>query len=115
MGTKLNEDTWKTMEKIMATPAFQKVIEIYIPPSEIMEIVADAVESQADPVRIEQTLELYTTLGADEFELFSDLVRMEPENYKDFYDEALTKIGESDRMEPYEINEALWSLYVKYK
>lgn len=115
-GLDLTAEEWQTMDKLIASPAFQKQKELLGQQYRIVfEAVGDAVEKGADPVRIEQSLNLYTTLGADDYELFSDITKMDAAGFTDFYEEAIAKIGESDRLEPYEINDALWSLAEKYK
>ena len=115
-GTNLSAEEFDTMARIMATPAFQKQKELLGKQYRVLyEAVADAINDSIDPTRIEKSLSLYTYLGADDYELFSDIVKMDVSAFTVFYEEALTKIGETDRQEPYEINDALWSLAEKYK
>lgn len=115
-GLDLSPEEWLTMDKMIASPAFQKQKELLGQQYRVVfEAVGDAVEEGANPVRIEQSLNLYTTLGADDYDLFSDITKMDAADFTDFYKEAMTKIGETDRQEPYEINDALWSLAEKYK
>ena len=103
------------MDKLIASPAFQKQKELLSKQYKVVfEAVGDAVEEGVDPVRIEQTLDLYTQIGADDYELFSDIVKMDAADFNDFQQEAMTKIGEQSGLEAYEINEGLWNLANKY-
>lgn len=114
-GLDITPDQWYTMDKLIASPAFQKQKELLSKQYKVVfEAVGDAVEEGVDPVRIEQTLDLYTQIGADDYELFSDIVKMDSADFNDFQQEAMAKIGESDRLEAYEINEALQGLYGRY-
>lgn len=107
-GLNLSEATWDTMDKIMETPAFQKQKELLgFQYETLFEAVGDAVEKNIDPVRIEQLLELYTNVGADDYELFADLTELSDIAFTNFTEDVMAKIGEQTGLEQYEIN---WSL-----
>lgn len=114
-GLNLTEDTWDTMDRIMETPAFQKQKELLGFQYELLfEAVGDAIEKNVDPVRIEQLLDLYTNIGADDYELFSEIVNLSTEDFTSLYEAATIKIGETSNMETYEANEALWGIVNNY-
>ena len=112
MGTTLNQDTWKTTESIINTPAFQKQLELLGGQYKLLyETVGDAVEKNVDPVRIEKTLDLYTAVGADDYELFSEIMSMDADYFKMFDAEARAKLTGRSERETYENNSDLWGLF----
>ena len=93
LNIKLTPDTYKTLKNITDTDSFQKLMELgksYY--KEVYGSVADEVDSGTDPKRIEQTLDLFTRVGMDDFEAFSDIVNLDPENYGLFYERAQESI-----------------------
>ena len=116
-GTDLTAMDWVTMDKLIASPAFQKQKELLGQQYQLVfEAVGDAVEQGKDPVRIEQTLELYTQIGADDYELFTNILDMDDADFTGFYEDAMIKIGEQQSgLEAYEVNQGLSNIFDKYK
>lgn len=97
LNIKLTPDTYNTLKNITNTDSFKKMMELgktYY--KEIYGAVADQVDTGTDPARIEQTLDLFTRVGMDDFETFGDIVNMDPENYSLFYENVYEKIYDAN-------------------
>ena len=85
----LTPETYDTLKNMTETEAFKKLNEQYsMFYKDIYGAVADEVDTGADPARIEQTLDLFSRVGIDDFEAFSDIVNLDPENYGLFYEKV---------------------------
>ena len=85
----LTPETYDTLKNMTETEAFKKLREQYsMFYKDIYGAVADEVDTGTDPKRIEQTLDLFARVGIDDFEAFSDIVNLDPENYGLFYEKV---------------------------
>lgn len=102
LNINLSPETYDTLKNMTKTEGFKKLNELYsMYYKEIYGAVADEVDSGSDPVRIEQTLELFSRVGLDDFEAFSDIINLDPENYGLFYERINESIYD---VNPDEIN-----------
>lgn len=85
----LTPERYKTLKDLAKTDAFKKLKEIYASYyKEIYGAVAEEVENRVDPVRIEQTLDLFRLVGMNDFEVFTDIVNMDTQDYGKFMEET---------------------------
>lgn len=78
----LTRDSYKTMKKLMDSPSFKKLMEQNKAHYElIFGTVGDQVEAGVDPVRIEQTLDIFSRYGMDSFENFKDITALNADDY----------------------------------
>ena len=91
----LTEETYVTLKRILESDSFQKLAErknAYGNSPILEELfgdIADAIEDNVDPERIEQTLEMFNLVGTSDFEAFSNIVRLGYEDY-DLFREKVT-------------------------
>lgn len=86
MNINLTEDTYDTMKSIMDSPAFQKALdrsgEFY---KLLYGAVGDAIDQDADPQRIEQTLDMFVRGSLDDYELFTDIMDINGGDFNRMY------------------------------
>lgn len=93
LNINLTENTYETLKQLTESTSFKKTMEQAAQNYKLVYgAVADEVENGMDPRRIEQTLELFSRVGMDNFEAFSDIVNLDQENYTLFYESVETAI-----------------------
>lgn len=89
-GFNLSASQYNTMRGMIHSPAFQKVLEanrnFYM---DIYGMVGDQVEAGTDPVRIEQSLDLFAKGNVDNFEDFAEIVQLPEEDFHNLYTESV--------------------------
>lgn len=89
-GFNISPSQYNTMRGLIHAPAFQKVLEanrnLYL---EIYGKVGDQVEVGTDPVRIEQTLDLFAKGNVDNFEDFPEIVQLPAEDFNNLYSKSV--------------------------
>lgn len=89
-GFNLSAAQYNTMRGMIHSPAFQKVLEanrnFYM---DIYGMVGDEVEAGTDPVRIEQSLDLFARGNVDNFEDFAEIVQLPEEDFHNLYTESV--------------------------
>lgn len=88
-GINLSKSQYNAMRGMIHSPAFQKLLEMHRNMyREIYNMVGEAIEKGTDPVRIEQTLDVYVRSGVGNFEDFAGIIQLSSEDFHNFYTES---------------------------
>lgn len=118
-GINLSKSQYNSMRGMIHSPAFQKLLEVnrnlY---QAIYNMVGEQIEKGADPVRLEQVLDLFARSGTDNFEDMPDLMQLSSEDFHNLYTESGELFGsftfeDADEIERRDLFEGIVGKYVR--
>lgn len=99
-GLSLSQKEWQTMDKIVNSTSFQKMLDIKSQFYDVMyQMVGDAVEQKYNPEKIKDIVDLYSDFDLEpEFSTFRDILQLNNSDYRDLK-EIMYDVPEYERDE----------------
>ena len=82
-GLSLSQDEWQTMDKLVGSSSFQKMLDVKSQFYDVMyQMVGDAVQQKYNPEKIKDVIDLYQTFDLEpEFSTFRNVLQMNNADY----------------------------------
>lgn len=108
-GFSLSETQADTVSSLMESPSFKKLMETYKERYDIIiGMVGDQIEQGIDPVRVEQALDLWQTVGIEpDFDVFAKVSELSTDDFRELREELLIYNEENINDDEFERQEAI--------